>query len=144
MSRGVRAPSGETGGVGAWPAGGGGAEEVGGVQEVVEDERAVGAATARWDDVWTLLSRCGPQRGLRTPEVAAVMDRDSGGGAEPVLTEVQHRGVAVDADVRVMAAERVVDACLLPELADEGRFVHDVTEAGDGGAALALQLVEGR
>ncbi len=77
--------------------------------------------------------------GLRAAEVAAVVNRDSGRRAEPVLVEVHDRGVAVDADLCVAVAQRLVDAGLLPELADEGRLVHDVAEARDRRAALSLR-----
>src|SRR5262249_51138417 len=120
-----------------------GAYELRGVEELVEDDGAVGAPSARCQDVGTVV-RCGPRLGSRAPEVAAVVNWDSGGDAEPVFAEVLHRRVAVDADVCVVPAEGLVDAGLLPEFADEVGFVDDVTEACDWGAALALELIESR
>src|SRR5207245_11330080 len=81
---------------------------------------------------------------LRATEVTAVMDGDSRCGIEPVLAEIEHLWVAVDADGRVAAAQDVVHARLLPQLAHEGRLVDDVAEADDGAPALALELIQGR
>ena len=116
-------------------------QERGRVHELVEDERAVGAAAARRQD-----ERFGGALGLpfqlRAAEVAAVVQRHAGTGVEPVLGEIEHVRVTVDADAGVAVPQDVVHARLLPQLAHEGRLVHHVAEAGDGAAALALEFVE--
>ena len=83
--------------------------------------------------------------GSGAPEVAAVVNSLRELIVEPVgVDEVEHAGIAIDTDRGVVPPQKVVDACLLPELTNVQWIVEHIPETDDRATAGALEVFECR